>query len=503
MKQLNTLTLNGNSFEVADKYARQAIKNIEENGVSASVVQNNSLSDFIANTDIDYAYDNQTGANYSVIRIYKNKLDGSKQYPFVYAPNGADTSNMTTYDLATSQGCLLAINAGVFDTTSCTPDGILIQNKVVIQNTQSTIHPQCKPLTIDSNGDLSYAEYNADPNALVDSGIVSAVTGFMPIIVDYAPVSSEQWNSVQHYTQNAQRQIIGQFGNGDYAVITCEGRSFDNSDGWTIAEAQTICQKHGLKFAYNLDGGGSTETMLCKKHINTIYEGSTGRKVPTFIVFNGTTQFITNDESLQPDTPQFVIPPEYTQVEFIKTNGQQYINTGIPETDMFSVEYKVVNENLNAQSGHIMSSANTYIPFAKRFGNASNCNLIAKYKGNEQESNAQTEFVVDSTVPYVVRSTYSNDSITAYVDDVLKYTLRSGTSCDENNKYYLFAYGGNAAAEHYRFYGKFYYMIISDENGNKLHHYVPVKNSSAVYGLYDVVTGVFYESDTDVAFLGA
>ena len=55
--------------------------------------------------------------------------------------------------------------------------------------------------------------------------------------------------------------------------------------------AQTVCKKLGLKFAYNLDGGGSTETMFCGKHFNTIYENVTGRKVPTFIVFNGGTVF--------------------------------------------------------------------------------------------------------------------------------------------------------------------------------------------------------------------
>ena len=63
-----------------------------------------------------------------------------------------------------------------------------------------------------------------------------------------------------------------------------------------IAEAQTICQKIGLKFAYNLDGGGSTETILGKKQINTIYENQTGRKVPSFIVFNGTDEYFVPSE---------------------------------------------------------------------------------------------------------------------------------------------------------------------------------------------------------------
>lgn len=252
------------------------------------VGKESTLSDFIANTDIAHLYDETTGAYYTVIRVYKQKIDGTKQFPFVYAHVNNGVYGTTAYDLAYNEGFLLTINAGVFNSSN-KPDGVLIQGGKVLNNGASTLHNECKPMTIDRNGNLGYAAYDADASELVSSGIISAVCGFMPIVVDYEAVPQSEWNSVSHYTENAQRQIIGQWGNGDYAIITCEGRGFHNSDGWTIAEAQTICQKHGLKFAYNLDGGGSTETMLGLKPINTIYENTTGRIVPTFIVFNGTT----------------------------------------------------------------------------------------------------------------------------------------------------------------------------------------------------------------------
>lgn len=264
---------------------------ISDSGGNVDQSGKTPLDTFLDNTDVDYAYDADTVAYYTVIRIYKQKLDGSKQYPFVYAPNGAGAGDKSTYDMTVEDGWFLAINSGIFNTGTKKPDGILIQNGSVLQNSPSATHSKCKPLTIDGNGNLGYAAYDADAENLVKNGIVSAVCGFMPIIVDYAAVPDSEWNSVSHYTDNAQRQIIGQWGNGDYAIITCEGRNHHNSDGWTIAEAQSICIKHGLKFAYNLDGGGSTETMLGLKHINTIYESTTGRIVPTFIVFNGTDSF--------------------------------------------------------------------------------------------------------------------------------------------------------------------------------------------------------------------
>lgn len=256
----------------------------------------NTMDSFFDNIHVDYEYDSATNANYTIIRVYRDRLDGTKQYPLVYAPNRANAGTKSTYDMNVENGFFLAINAGIFNTSTKKPDGIVIQNNTVIQKSVATTHNGARPLTIDANGFLAEVDANASADALVANGIQSAVCGFMAIVKEYEAVPSSEWNSVSHYTENTQRQIIGQFGNGDYAIITCEGRNNQNSDGWTISEAQQICIKHGLKFAYNLDGGGSSETMLGLKHFNTIYENETGRIVPTFIVFNGTTE-LNLDES--------------------------------------------------------------------------------------------------------------------------------------------------------------------------------------------------------------
>jgi exopolysaccharide biosynthesis protein len=261
------------------------MKNIYD--YQGNLISDNRLKDFIDNIDVDYAFDSESNANYTVVRIYKKKLDGSYQFPFVYAPNGANGGTVSTLDMMVRDGFAFGINAGVFNVNNKKPDGIVIQNGASIQNTPATIHSGALPLTIDSSGTLGFASADASTSTLIANGIVSAVCGFTPIIVDYEPYGGADTDE----RENAQRQIIGQFGNGDYAVITCEGRNYDHSDGWTLAEAVVICKKIGLKFAYNLDGGGSTETVLSSKQINTIYENTTGRIVPTFIVFNGKSTF--------------------------------------------------------------------------------------------------------------------------------------------------------------------------------------------------------------------
>ncbi|MBQ7656139.1 MAG: phosphodiester glycosidase family protein [Clostridia bacterium] len=275
--------------------------------VNGRILYNDKAADFSNNMELDYAYDSATGANYTVIRVFKTKRDGTKQYPFVRYPG-----RMRTAALMADENWLLAINAGVGlseewaaglgrgSTYTDLIDGVAIENGVVIAGNPAEYHAGAIPLTIDANGDLGTAAADATgasliasntvSNGKITSGIVSATCGFCPIIEDYAPTESfPTVSNVTHFTDNAQRQIIGQWGNGDYAIISCAGRNMQNSDGWTLAEAQTVCQKLGLKFAYNLDGGTSTSTYLGKKPVWDFQGGA--RIVPSFIVFNGSDQY--------------------------------------------------------------------------------------------------------------------------------------------------------------------------------------------------------------------
>jgi len=236
-------------------------------------------------------------ANYYILHINKQRNDGKFQYPFVYCPNGSSARNQSALSMNIQKGYYIAINAGIFDVDGQydktdgqrrnAPLGITIQNSTVITGSDGYYHDA---LTINQNGDLSHTPRGIDTDAqsLITNGIVSAVTGFGAFIENYEVNDSAQ-GIIGSY--DAQRQIIGQYGNGDYAIITIEGRSFDNSTGLSVANITDFCVNLGLKFAYLLDGGGSTETVIGRKQLNTIYEGTQGRLVPTFIVFNGMNVF--------------------------------------------------------------------------------------------------------------------------------------------------------------------------------------------------------------------
>ncbi len=445
-----------------------------------------NTADFLKNVSIQQAYDEASATHYSALRIFKERLDGELQYPFVYAPNAAGAASLSPKDLALLENWPLVINAGIFNMDTGCPDGLVIQNGSIIQEGPSATISGCKPLTIDFQGDLGYAAADAASADL--SGIVSAVCGFMPIVVDHEAVSEEDWNAVDSYTEKAQRQIIGQYENGDYAILTCEGRGFGASEGWTIAEAQAVCLKLGLKFAYNLDGGGSTGTMVDKKQLNTVYEGTTGRKVPTFILFNGGTKLSAGTADA------------YTALEYLQVNEGAYINTGIAETSLFSVEYKVLNENWVAPHGHVLSSANTYHTFLKGGNSDTEQLAVSNFRGSAP---ADTTVTVEKTESYIIRNLCDGTNMAVSINGAALYTTAVGSTMSESNHYCLFAYGGNPTADRYWFTGKCYYLKLWDVSGGLAHHFIPVRRRDGICGLYDKVTGAFLASSSGVAFGGA
>lgn len=476
-------------------YATETYVNDKISKLGATV--DSTLATFIDNTDVDYAYDAETGVNYTAIRVYRDKIDGTKQFPFV-----VHTDKTSTYNLVMQHGFCLAINAGIFNTSTGNADGIVIQNGEVTNSGETSTHPQCLPLTIDANGNLSYASYNASADELITNGIVSAVTGFMPIIIDYREYASENWNNVSHYTENAQRQIIGQFGNGDYAIVTCEGRNYQNSDGWTIAEAQRVCKKLGLKFAYNLDGGGSTETMYGYKHINTIYDGTTGRAVPTFIVFTGSTRLGVDIEA----------PETFTEIDYIETSGGAYISTDIHESaTIFDYETKVLPSvgtyvnGVNDANGHVFSAYNTFYPFLRvRDGGME---LIRKINGTENSSGLYPAW--NQNEWYTMSSTQSDGSNITKIfksgssSALYTSTKVNGATHDEAKRFYIGTYANTPSDERYWFRGKLSYIKLS-LGGNLVHHFVAAKsNKTGIYGLLDKVTGTFYRSTSGTDFTGA
>lgn len=257
--------------------------------------------------EVFYKRDDITGAFYTQLVIPQKNKYGDKQYPFVYWHNYPNGGVKSAFEVNQAMDFEVIINAGRYSapygagvTLTGLPKGTVIQNGVVLQQGASGNYSPSLDmvLTINSDGKIGYANPLDSASDLVSNGVVSAVTGFVPILSGYENIEdviedTPAWISYIDREDDSQHQVIGQYDNGDYAIITTEGRTYQGGNFFTIKQVQTLCKNLGIKDAFMLDGGGSTETVVGKRQLNPFYDNTLGRVNPTFIIFNGSTEFST------------------------------------------------------------------------------------------------------------------------------------------------------------------------------------------------------------------
>lgn len=280
---------------VAEKVADDVVEDMTDI-VADMVAASRSKESAISSIAVEYG--RLDGASYVYCRIPRVLNDGRTITPKVRLTsrdgslNGAKRS---TLEYARETNTVFVMNAGLFDMLTSLPLGQTIIDGVSIVNER---HPQgangetisdteCYSLCIDANGNLSAPYDNeADTATMIRDGVVDAVGGWGKLVENFKITQSDIDAEIVHPGKYI-RQSIGQYQNGDYAVCTVDMTrgSVENEAGLTYEALAQIFIDHGVKFAYSLDGGGSAQTVIGKRQLNPIYEGTTGRKVPTVISF--------------------------------------------------------------------------------------------------------------------------------------------------------------------------------------------------------------------------
>ena len=208
--------------------------------------------------------DTYTGCK--IVTIPATLSDGTNIEPKVTLTastlGGSDMKSALEY--ATDNKMAVVMNAGLFNTSTKVPKGQTIINGTSITNSPMTddmgtaiSDEECYPLCIGSSGKLS-APYtrSVDTSTMIADGVKYAVTGWCTLIENGAAKYSD-FNTVEIVHKNSySRQVIGQYEDGDYFILTTT--SADKS-GMTYAAINEIllALSKKVRFAYSLDGGGS------------------------------------------------------------------------------------------------------------------------------------------------------------------------------------------------------------------------------------------------------
>ena len=164
----------------------------------------------------------------------------------------------------------ICINGGLVRTSGDyinMPIGTTIQNGVV-KTSENNIN--LKNWYIAINKETNMFESGKIAGANIDelkNKYDNLLTSFVPIILNGEIQKESVLADCPNYNVKHPRQILCQKADGSVLIITSNGRK-QNELGWTLLEAQTICQKYNVVFAFNLDGGGSAQTVYRGTLIN-------------------------------------------------------------------------------------------------------------------------------------------------------------------------------------------------------------------------------------------
>lgn len=259
------------------------------------ILSEQDVAEAISSIQVEYGRKN--GASYVFARIPKTLNNGKRISPKVNLTSvdkSMDGAKRSALTFARDTNAIFTINGGLAHGANATPVGQLIIDGESINDEPmdgggGTLHPaQCPPLAIDANGNMTTYPRNVTNSTMLADGVQHAVTAWIRLVDNYV-VSTDVTNEIElvHNGIRNPLQSIGQFQNGDYFVCTVDGNrgGIVNEAGMLYSELANLLVSKGVKFAYCLDGGGSTETVIGKRQLNPIYEGVNGRKVGTVITF--------------------------------------------------------------------------------------------------------------------------------------------------------------------------------------------------------------------------
>lgn len=270
------------------KYLLDEIKQSREGNITLSDldVDLNTITNSPKNITVERIRDNKLKTTYFLTKINNNTFDGRKIVPKIKitasGADEADIKNVRDFISANSDEGVrydVVINAGIQQPNGI-GDGIIISDGVILRDAEQTTHLNQYTLAIDDDGFMKAFPHTVSAEDILSQGYTNAVVGFVPIVLDGEVAPMEVIELCPHYAQPNPRQVIGQFDNGDYIIMTVNGR-LPKEKGMTLVEMAEILVELGVDFAYNLDGGGSTQTFIGKKRINQNYN----RARPTLMTF--------------------------------------------------------------------------------------------------------------------------------------------------------------------------------------------------------------------------
>lgn len=268
-------------------YEKTQWKNGSAPGISAdklNKIENgiyDNSNNFFENVSFESFRDEQSNTYFYITKIPHKDEEGNiieikrgfgKDDPF-------EGKTEISRDFFKRKGSTVVVNASTFDISTGMLRGINVFNGQVFEQQETSSR---YILGIKEDNTLTYYEPGTRGEDIVSDGSINALVGFAPVIVDGEPFEiADVSDVIPTFDVPRSRQIIAQMKNKDILILTCDGLT-DDSEGMDLDDLQRILIELDVDFAYMLDGGGSTQTVIRGTLKNKTADG-TQREVPDFL----------------------------------------------------------------------------------------------------------------------------------------------------------------------------------------------------------------------------
>jgi exopolysaccharide biosynthesis protein len=248
-------------LEVSSSNSNEEI--VEENEITDTTYKSKDLKIEINKVETGEGKDKVT---YYVADI---KLENPNRIQRAFANNQFGTNIVEQMSaLVERNNAILAINGDYY---SFRKDGVIIGNSEIYRNV-----PAREGLAIYNDGTMEiYDETKVSAEELVENGVKTTLS-FGPVLVrdgkidaDYSFFAVDGDNLIRaNIADENPRTGIGYYEKNHYCFVVVDGRNEGYSKGVTLNEFAQIFEDLGCEFAYNLDGGSSTNMYFMGKKVN-------------------------------------------------------------------------------------------------------------------------------------------------------------------------------------------------------------------------------------------
>ena len=253
---------------------------------------------YVENSNLIKGHNQTENTDYYIVHIpYKDLQENIISIKHGFSNDNYQTTQPleTAREFAFRKNATAVINASPFFTTATPPynnriRGLLIHNGVVVQDTRSIdddFYRMCYILGIKENNTLKFYQPFTEAQDLINDGVIETITGFTPIMQNGESLKDELLATNLWDTPYAKSFIGQNTTTKDFYLLACNGKGTTEDLGLTNDEVIEIFQNIGVDFAYQLDGGGSSQLIYRMNMLNNKTDdiGFTERKVCDFIYF--------------------------------------------------------------------------------------------------------------------------------------------------------------------------------------------------------------------------